>query len=348
MYDTAINVKSFNAWGDGIHDDTAALQRAFNAASGVEQDYPIGRPIYIPTGKYLVRETLHLQQQNSIGVFGDGMFSSALQWDGIEGGTLLSILGVRDSPFKRFALIGDRGQTTTLLKYDAEPGKIVTTANLFEQVYFYRGNYGLRAGQSHFQTDETMFNRCKWFLCNIGVSLEDQNCVFFDFYDNLFQQNGKSITAMHNDLGDVGGSFNCYTTGFEVNTDWDLEVYPSSRGCVLSGCWFERDAKVLKTRIADFCTVVEIIGCSVNEVSNPEVPFMELNSPGSIVFTGGKYVGSKLTHLPLRFIHSGPKYPEVILLGGAWDGNPFEFSNIPASNQHVIGANYDTFNLINE
>lgn len=47
---SAINVKDapYSAYGDGIHDDTAAIQAALNATAGNE------RIVYIPTGTYLI------------------------------------------------------------------------------------------------------------------------------------------------------------------------------------------------------------------------------------------------------------------------------------------------------
>ncbi|KAK6519258.1 hypothetical protein TWF281_003094 [Arthrobotrys megalospora] len=45
------NVKNYGAYGDGVHDDTAALQRAFNLNCGIDK-------IFIPAGTYLITKTL--------------------------------------------------------------------------------------------------------------------------------------------------------------------------------------------------------------------------------------------------------------------------------------------------
>lgn len=61
-----VNVKDFGAKGDGVTDDTAAVQAAIDT----------GKSIYFPSGKYIVKEVFFNWQNNiETAVFGDGYSS---------------------------------------------------------------------------------------------------------------------------------------------------------------------------------------------------------------------------------------------------------------------------------
>jgi hypothetical protein len=73
---TVLNVKDYGATGDGVTDDTAAIQRVFTNATN------LGAAVYIPRGTYLV-DTLNFATNTSTTVqnaapvmmFGDGYYS---------------------------------------------------------------------------------------------------------------------------------------------------------------------------------------------------------------------------------------------------------------------------------
>ena len=61
MFPAAINVKNapYNAYGDGVHDDTAAIQAAITAC-------PAGQAVYIPEGTYSITGSLNLKSNMAV------------------------------------------------------------------------------------------------------------------------------------------------------------------------------------------------------------------------------------------------------------------------------------------
>ena len=84
---TAVSVRESGAVGDGRTDDTAALQKAIDAAASA------GRPLYVPAGTYLVSAQLVLRQgTNLVGVPG---LSVIRLKPGMSNRRLLTANGVR-------------------------------------------------------------------------------------------------------------------------------------------------------------------------------------------------------------------------------------------------------------
>lgn len=86
-----ISVKDFGAWGDGSHDDTAAIQAAL--------DYirVVGGSLFFPTGNYLISATLNFGNPAGAGqtihIYGEHSqdLGSKLTWTGPDGGCMLRL-----------------------------------------------------------------------------------------------------------------------------------------------------------------------------------------------------------------------------------------------------------------
>ncbi|OLO27343.1 hypothetical protein BTA37_25220 [Priestia megaterium] len=76
--EAAINVKNFGAKGDGVTDDTEAIQ---NAIDSVNQK--VGGTIYFPTGTYTISASIEIKNKNKIKINGDG-YSSIIQARGTQ------------------------------------------------------------------------------------------------------------------------------------------------------------------------------------------------------------------------------------------------------------------------
>lgn len=77
----SVDVRWFGAKGDGVTDDTQAIQNAINAVSRVVNTRHVENGVYIPTGNYLITDILDVTNtrtsstsgRDGIRIFGDGM-----------------------------------------------------------------------------------------------------------------------------------------------------------------------------------------------------------------------------------------------------------------------------------
>lgn len=71
-----ISVKDFGAKGDGVTNDTTAIQLAINWAGNIVRN-PFGATVYFPRGKYLITNTLTVNKDNVV-LVGDGRLVSTI------------------------------------------------------------------------------------------------------------------------------------------------------------------------------------------------------------------------------------------------------------------------------
>src|SRR3984893_18302193 len=78
------NVKTnYGAVGDGVTDDTAAIQKALNALG------PNNPTLYFPAGTYRITQTLSLAGQGYVNVIGADPANTTITWSGTSGSTML-------------------------------------------------------------------------------------------------------------------------------------------------------------------------------------------------------------------------------------------------------------------
>lgn len=97
-----INVRDFGAVGDGVADDTEAVQKALNALASPDRG-----KLVIPTGEYRITDTLKLEGKagrDSV-IVGEGK-STRLFWAGEAGETLLETYGIGHTEVRDLSLSG--------------------------------------------------------------------------------------------------------------------------------------------------------------------------------------------------------------------------------------------------
>ncbi len=85
QYDGPLNVRWFGAKGDGVADDTEAIQAAVDHAQSIGEEVRNGgalrAPLHIPAGLYMVSKPIVFDPGLSLRVFGDGRHSCITNFD---------------------------------------------------------------------------------------------------------------------------------------------------------------------------------------------------------------------------------------------------------------------------
>jgi hypothetical protein len=177
-----VNVLNYGAKGDGITDDSAAIQAAINSIGTY-----VGGGVLFPPGKdYLICSTINII--NRFGITWEGIgwgnpysINSRLRWGGAAGGTMINVSGAVHCTFKHLAFFGDNAayQTNnTNIGVHCQSGGIYYSSNqvAFEECYWQNWgicvNMGVGATES---VDPWFFNRCRMDYGDAGVGIKSNS-----------------------------------------------------------------------------------------------------------------------------------------------------------------------------
>lgn len=211
------NVKTdYGAAGDGVADDTAAIQRALDALRN--PDTP-KRVLYFPAGTYRIAETIELLREThtesqGVSIYGEDPESTIIRWDGPEGGAMFqynpwfSVMG-------RLTLDGG-GTAHTAIHY---VGATFSTYNELSDLIVKDVEFGIRAGRPH-GIAETAVLRCRFIRCaTAAISVENFNTLDWYVWHSWFEDCGIGVT---NEFG--AGNFYVYESSFLRSTETDLTI----------------------------------------------------------------------------------------------------------------------------
>lgn len=268
-----INVKTDivpAARGDGVADDTTALQKAFDSVRD-------GSVLYFPPGTY--RITVPLSLKNPTGarwigglIVGSGR-DTKLLWDGASGGAMVLLNGVAYSRFVGLELDG-QGKAGVGLHYHATLG---FQTEVTHRHLAFRGFTDSAVLEDHSDDGqalaETTFENCLFENCERGVAFLQFNDYNFTFDGCEFRGCGVAIDCDH-------GNFyvrNCHFEGSKLVDIRDGSEHCSSiRRSTSTGS----HAFVLRRSSVASLTIQD---CQVENWKNPEGAIL-LSRPPLLLF----------------------------------------------------------------
>lgn len=323
-----VNAKDFGAVGDGVADDTLAIQRAIDSLP------QRGGTVYIPSGLYKITSTINVgngsntqvSAWNAIKLVGEGstlsVGSSAgtcLIWGGVSGGVVVSyngtgdgfgldrimvdcnnlagtgiaIFSVRDSSFTNFSI---RGFTQVGLQLDIRTGPVgsvlYSSGNIFQ----------------NWNISKTTTTASK------GIYIKGDPATNSDWHRNTFIGGSSQMPRAAS-----GTSYAAHLEFTDSNTwiECDLNLYGAGQGF---GVYFDSASRTVFPQNNFF------YGCSVISTA--------VNEPGSNVIGDNFFYGH-----PLQDGETLPNHPKLrgITDAGVMFGQ-FEFKQaFKSKNGRVIG-----------
>jgi hypothetical protein len=211
------NLKTdFGAIGNGVADDTTALQNAVTFITTSSNNKPV---LFIPAGTYLITSTVTCAAALGISIIGADPTTTTLKWGGGSNGTLLHIDGVTLSAFKRLTFEGNSASGITLIDQSiVATGGFFDTGNEYVDNIFQNGTIGIQGGSTQGASESTVL-RCKFYNMNVGVIIKNFNALDWWLWYCYFQN---CIICVSNNPG--AGNYHTYGCYFNTSTSVDLDL----------------------------------------------------------------------------------------------------------------------------
>jgi Pectate lyase superfamily protein len=212
------NVKTnYGAVGDGVTDDTAAIQKALNALG------PTNPTLYFPAGTYRITGTLTLASQQYVNIIGQDPSNTMIIWAGSSGGTMIVLNGMEYSRIDRLTFNG-QGIAAILIDqaWDGVRNFSDTGNEYADDVFQNATSVAFRCGVIA-QCSETSMLRNTFSDNYVGVLMMNFNALDMWIWYTLFQNN---VVGVGNAAGAINGAgnFHVYNSIFQNSTGGDLSI----------------------------------------------------------------------------------------------------------------------------
>ena len=327
-----VSVKDFGAVGDGVTDDTAAIQAAFNASQA----------IFFPFGAYKLTAKITVSKSTAFAIYGEGIGNSLLYWTNADGGIDVTMANNYDSLMvdglslrteqagggtalkvtypvsassifvgPRFSNVEIRGNDNTV-DYWTTGFRLVNGWNAQVTGFHIQGANNTPRGMTKAisMTDcyDVIVNNCYGVRGEYGIWISDgadegmniSQCVFIDFhtgiYFNSFQaQAGTAISDNHMNTEAYGINFQAKQQAI-ISGNLIYKITGSTSSYVGIAMKFGNDCRIMNNYIRNTGLTGGEIGILLDDTDNCIVmgnEFTEFNS-GSVGVQVGALSGGNL------------------------------------------------------
>ncbi|MHB9025186.1 MAG: glycosyl hydrolase family 28-related protein [Armatimonadota bacterium] len=322
------NVQDYGAVGDGVTDDTEAIQDAFDTVA-------TGVTIYFPPGTYRITQTLVIESPdnnslNGVTIIGHGC-ETCLVWDGASNGTLIQAEGMAYSSWIGMEL--DGAGIAAYGYYDSSWHTFETVHRNKHMAFRDFTTAGFYADPNdNFAMAETSFENCLFDTCWIGISFTQYNDYNITFDGCEFRECGTGIRCWF-------GNFYARNCHFEGSTVVDIEASSSQNCNTIRRCTSLSSNRFLSNPNSVSTCVVE--GCAISSWQNADGAIVATSASAPMmifdcIFTnppdGATYVMKILYTVKRIFISQNTVPTGLTLL----DKEPLYFYIIPAGSRSRI------------
>jgi hypothetical protein len=302
-----VNIKTaFGAKGDGVTDDTAAIQAAFASLA----QHPA--VLWFPHGTYVITTPLTITGLTNITILGEDPLTTTLSWNGPAGGTMLTLSGCNGVNFGRLTLDGRGSSSVNLEVTWNESSNYYPTRNLIHDSRMLNTATGIQTGWA----GETTVERVHFdHNTRAGLSLGDWNALNWNVVDCLFTDDAIGATNTYG-----AGAFNVTNSVFVRSTTADVAIGNTGAFSLRSN--LSVDSKMfLQTGMTGAPANIILQG---NTIYNPTSTPIETGTPGSLLVLDNQFLdlnqGLNIIYSfcasPLHFISVGNTYAVTQPFGG--------------------------------
>lgn len=172
----SVSVRDFGAVGDGVADDTAAIQAAID--SGAYE-------IRVPYGAYRITSSILIDNKRGFSLVGlGGNDKSSIVWDGAAGGVMVEVTRMRQFIMRGILLVGSLSASpvaATCLRITSASGN-TNTLHTYEDCLFSRvTGRAVDLNGANWQLDMIYFIRCIWSQMDVGVYISGASTFMIHF-----------------------------------------------------------------------------------------------------------------------------------------------------------------------